>query len=130
MTGRRILVISQDRWLLDRLRDLLDSAGFEAEIALSGAVGATIAVERRVDLLLADEAVDDFHNVRKIKDPASSTYRLPAIVIKANGGVPKQDVGRLFPSAVLNRNFENKDLITNIKNALSHRDGLSVKNCA
>ena len=44
MPSKRILVISQDRWLLDRLRDILDSAGFEAEIALSGAVGVNIAV--------------------------------------------------------------------------------------
>lgn len=128
MAARRILVISQDRWLLDRLRDLLDSEGFEAEIALSGSVGATIAVERRVDLLLADEAVDDFQNVRKIKDPASSTYRLPAIIIKANGDAPKQEVMKLFPHAVLGRKFESKDLITNIRNAL--RGGVKVRSCA
>ena len=118
---------------MDRLRDVLDSAGIEAEIALSGSVGATIAVERRVDLLLADEAVEDFQNVRKIKDPAAMTYRLPAIVIKANGGVPKEDVMRLFPSAILNRNFEAKDLLTNIKRALSHRgEGklAKMRNCA
>jgi DNA-binding response OmpR family regulator len=130
MPGRRILVISQDRWLLDKLRDLLESEGFEAEIALSGSVGATVAVERRVDLLLADEAVDDFQNVRKIKDPAAATYRLPAIIIKANGDTPKQEVLRLFPDAILSRTFEPKDLITNIKKALSHRAGAKVRNCA
>jgi DNA-binding response OmpR family regulator len=117
--------------LLDRLREVLDSEGIETEIALSGAVGVTIAVERRVDLLLADEAVEDFHNVRKIKDPAASTYRLPAILIKANGGAPKQDVLRLFPHAVLNRDFGANDLLANIKQALSARPNLKfIKSCA
>jgi len=130
MAGRRVLVVSQDRWLLDRLREILDSAGYEAEIALNGAVGANIAVERRVDLLVADEAVEDFHNIRKIKDPAASTYRLPAIVIKANGQVPKEEVLRLFPSAILPRDFEAADLITNIKRALSSKPAAKTRACA
>ena len=130
MGSKRILVISQDRWLLDRLRDMLDSAGFEAEIALNGAVGASIAVERRVDLLVADEAVEDFQNVRKIKDPAAATYRLPAILIKANGDVPKPEVMKIFPSAVLSRNFESNDLIVNIKRALSERSKVGARVCA
>jgi len=130
MPSKRILVISQDRWLLDRLRDVLDSAGFEAEIALSGAVGVNIAVERRVDLMVADEAVEDFQNVRKIKDPAASTYRLPAILIKANGEAPKQEVMRIFPAAVLARNFEADELIASIKKALDRRVNTKKKACA
>ncbi len=130
MSMKRILVISQDRWLLDRLRDVLDNAGFEAEIALNGAVGATIAVERRVDLMVADEAVEDFQNVRKIKDPAASTYRLPAVLIKADGDVPKQEVMKIFPNAVLDRDFEASDLIVNIERALTQRKGVREKACA
>ena len=130
MPSTRILVISQDRWLLDRLRDVLDNAGFEAEIALSGAVGVNIAVERRVDLMVADEAVEDFQNVRKIKDPAAATYRLPAILIKANGEAPKQEVMRIFPSAVLARNFEADELIASIKKALDRRLNAKTKCCA
>ena len=52
MTIQRVLLVSQDRWLVDKIREVLDAAGVETEIALSGAVAARVAVERRVDLLL------------------------------------------------------------------------------
>ncbi len=127
MSGYRILLISQDRWLVDRLRDVLDSAGFEAEIALSGAVGARVAVERRVDLLLADEAVEDFHNVRKIKDPAAPTYRLPIIVIGADGKPTADDVRTLIPFAVVARNFDADDLVGKINQVMQYGEKLGAK---
>ncbi len=114
----RILLISQDRWLVDRVRVVLEGAGFETEIALSGAVGVNVAAERRLDLLLADEAVEDLHNVCKIKDPAAATYRLPAVVIAANCEPSKDLVGRLVPFAVLPREFDEKQLVSRIKRAL------------
>ncbi|MHC4712135.1 MAG: hypothetical protein ACYTAN_02545 [Planctomycetota bacterium] len=114
----RILLISQDRWLVDRIRVALESAGFETEIALSGAVGVNVAAERRLDLLLADEAVEDFHNICKIKDPAAATYRLPAVVIAANCEPSKEQVGRLVPFAVLPREFDEKQLVGRIKRAI------------
>ena len=118
MDSYRILLVSQDRWLVDRVRGVLEDAGYETEIALSGAVGVSVAQERRVDLLLADEAVDDLHNVRKIKDPAAATYRLPAVVIAANGEPAKDDVERLIPFAVFPREFEDKELLGKIARAL------------
>lgn len=130
MSSKRVLVISQDRWLLGRMRDVLDAAGFEAEIALSGAVGANVAIERRVDLLVADEAVEDFNNVRKIKDPAAPTYRLPAILIKINGDPPKEEALRLFPNAILPRNFEADVLISSINKALAACRKARSKACA
>lgn len=130
MPNRRVLIVSQDRWLLDRLRESFDNAGLETEIALSGAVGATIAVDRRVDLLLADEAVEDFKNVRKIKDPASSTYRLPAILIKANGGTPKEEAMRLFPYAVVSRDVAGEDLVAKIQEAMAKSGKSKTRVCA
>jgi len=130
MKNRRVLVISQDRWLLDKLREVLDRAGLETEIALSGAVGATVAIERRVDLLLADESVEDFKNVRKIKDPASPTYRLPAIVIKSNGDAPKEESLRLFPNAIVPREFDAEDLVAKIERALRASAKSKAKACA
>lgn len=118
MTSYRILLVSQDRWLVDRVRAVLENAGFEIEIALTGAVGVNVAAERRLDLLLADEAVEDFQNVRKIKDPASATYRLPAVVIAADTEPCKEDVGRLVPFAVLSREFDEKELLAKIDRAV------------
>ena len=118
MSAYRILLISQDRWLVDKVRETLEAAGFETEIALSGAVGGAVASERRVDLLLADEAVDDFHNVRKIKDPASPTYRLPAVIIAANSKPVKEDVQRLVPFAVFPREYDPEELVAKITRAV------------
>ncbi len=117
--SKRVLLISQDRWLVDRLREVLDGAGFETEIALSGAVGATVVLDRRVDLLLADEAVEDFHNVRKIKDPASPTYRLPVVIIAENEKPHKEDVARLIPFAVIPREFDPKELAAQMERAVA-----------
>jgi len=130
MLTKRVLLISQDRWLLDRLREVLDEAGMEAEIALSGAVGASIAFERRVDLLLADEAVEDFKNIRKIKDPASATYRLPAIVIKANGGSVREEAMKLYPNAVVDRDVDGKELVAKIEAAVKASRKAKARVCA
>lgn len=112
--GYRILLVSQDRWLVDRVRGILEDADFEIEIALTGAVGVSVARERRVDLLLVDEEIEDFHNVRKIKDPAAATYRLPVVVIAAESHAEKKAVDRLIPVAVFSREFEEKELLAKI----------------
>lgn len=112
--GYRILLVSQDRWLVDKVRGILEDADFEIEIALTGAVGVSVAVERRVDLLLVDEAIEDFHNICKIKDPASATYRLPAVVIAADGRPAKKQVDNLIPLAVFPREFDTKELLAKI----------------
>ena len=130
MSNNRVLIVSQDRWLLDRIREALDDAGFETEIALSGAVGYTIAVERRVDLLLADEGIDDFKNVRKIKDPASPTYRLPAIVIKANGGAPTEEAMKIYPNAIVPRDVDGQELAEKIRSAIKASRKAKARVCA
>ena len=123
----RILLVSQDRWLVDRVRSVLENAGFETEIALTGAVGASVAFDRRVDLLLADEAVEDFGNVAKIKDPAAPTYRLPAVVIAADSEPVKDEVGRLIPFAVFPRDFDEKKLVAKLNRALEFGEKLKRK---
>lgn len=120
----RILLVSQDRWLVDRIRSVLDDAGFEIEIALSGSVAAGVVFDRRVDLLLADEALEDFKNVTKIKDPASPTYRLPAVVIAADSEPSKEDVDRLMPFAVFPRDFDDEELVANLTRALEFGEKL------
>ncbi len=123
----RILLVSQDRWLVDRVRSVLDGAGFETEIALSGSVGFNVAHERRVDLLLADEAVEDFSKVAKIKDPAEPTYRLPAVVIAANTEPVKDEVSRLVPFAVFARDFDDAELVEKLKRAIDFGEKLKRK---
>lgn len=120
----RILLVSQDRWLVDRIRSVLDDAGFETEIALSGSVAAGVVFDRRVDLLLADEALEDFKNVTKIKDPASPTYRLPAVVIAADSEPSKEDVDRLMPFAVFPRDFDEEELVAKLIRALEFGEKL------
>ena len=120
----RILLASQDRWLVDRVRSVLDEAGFETEIALSGSVAASVAFDRRMDLLLADEAMEDFKNVTKIKDPASPTYRLPAVVIAADTEATKDDVARLMPFAVFPREFDEEELVAKLTRALEFGEKL------
>ena len=105
----------------------MENAGFEIEIALTGAVGVNVAAERRLDLLLADEAVEDFRNVCKIKDPAAATYRLPTVVIAADAKPSKDDVGRLVPFAVLPREFDDKELVDKITRAVKFSRKLKRK---
>ena len=107
-------MVSQDRWLVDRVRGILEDADFEIEIALTGAVGVSVALERRVDLLLVDEEIEDFHNVCKIKDPAAATYRLPVVVIAAEKRAAKKAVDSLMALAVFSREFEEKELLAKI----------------
>lgn len=123
----RVLLVSQDRWLVDKVREVLDDAGVETEIALSGAVAASVAVERRVDLLLVDEAVEDFHMVQKIKDPVAPTYRLPAVVIAAEAELVREDVQKLIPFAVFPREFDPEELLVKVLRAIEFGDRLAKR---
>ena len=60
MARARIIILEENRQVVDELRDDLDIAGFETEVALSCPVAFTILEERKMDLAIVgagDQAI-------------------------------------------------------------------------
>ena len=102
----RVLIIDEDRRVVDKLQELLAEKGYEAEIALSGDVGISIIEEREMSVALLNAKVghkQDWALVRKLKQSAP---RLPVVVFdgpKVKGlsrEARKAGVTKFLPSPV------------------------------
>ena len=78
MTRARILILEEDRQLVDELRDDLDLVGFETEVALSSQVAFTILEERKMDLAIVGASTQAIDTLRKLHQQFS---KLPIIFL-------------------------------------------------
>ena len=88
MLRPRVLIIEADRRTVDELQERFERHGYEAEVALSAAVGLDILAERRMDAAVVDaelESKDKWPLLRRLKQQAPD---LPVVLIngwKAKG---------------------------------------------
>ena len=82
-TGKRILVVEDNRDTADILRLLLELYGYEVTVAYSGPDGVRAAEQYRPDVVLCDiglPGLDGYGVARKLRDnPATAKARLIAV---------------------------------------------------
>jgi len=81
--ARRVLVVEDHQDTLETLRDLLELAGFEVEIAASGADGVAAARQFHPDVVLCDLGLPGMNGYEVAstlrRDPATASARLIAL---------------------------------------------------
>jgi two-component system CheB/CheR fusion protein len=89
-TGKRILVIEDNRDAADSLRLLLEFYGYEATVAYSGHDGVRAAEQFEPDVVLCDiglPGMDGYGVARKLRDnPATAKARLIAVTAYGQDG--------------------------------------------
>ncbi len=68
MPRARILILEEDRQIVDELRDNLELAGFETEVALGTQVAFSILDERKMDLVILGASIKEVEIFKKIND--------------------------------------------------------------
>jgi DNA-binding response OmpR family regulator len=64
----RILIVEENRQVVDELRDNLELAGFEPEVALNFQVALTILEERKMNLAILGTSIQDVGIIRKLHE--------------------------------------------------------------
>ena len=101
MAKPRILVIDDDRAILETISDILDAKGYEVQIAESGERGITLAEKEYYDVVIVDivmpemNGVEACHHIRNIS-PSSSVIMMtgyspanPLVRSAIDGGVKR-----------------------------------------
>ena len=85
---KRILVVDDDEDLLELLGDVLSTAGFEVELATTGAAALQKLREQKPDLLLTDFELGEMSGIELAKRARKLAGDLPVLVLTGHGGKP------------------------------------------
>jgi DNA-binding response OmpR family regulator len=87
MPQNRILVIDDDRIILDMLKLALERAEYEVTTALDGAEGLRLFREKKPDLVIADIAmpgIDGYQIVAQVREADRDDEHTPVIILTAH----------------------------------------------
>lgn len=81
MPSSRIMIVEDERQTVDTLRDLFEQYGYETEVALNRNVALNILQERKMDILIISEMVQDIPGIEIMCDIRKTNKSLPIIMI-------------------------------------------------
>lgn len=81
MPSSRIMIVEDERQTVDTLRDLFEQYGYETEVALNRNVALNILHERKMDVLIISEMVQDVPGIEIMNDIRKTNKSLPIIMI-------------------------------------------------
>lgn len=81
MPSSRIMIVEDERQTVDTLRDLFEQYGYETEVALSRNVALNILQERKMDIVIISETVQDIPGREILYDIRKTNKNLPIIMI-------------------------------------------------
>jgi DNA-binding response OmpR family regulator len=116
--ARKILVIEDERDILDLVRHYLEKEGFRTRTAADGGAGLTAARQERPDLIVLDlmlPGMDGLELCKKLRaDPA--TALTPVIMLTAKADETDRIVGlELGADDYLTKPFSPKELVARVK---------------
>jgi CheY-like chemotaxis protein len=120
--AKKILIVDDEKDLLDMLSFRLQSNGFEVSSALDGPSGIEKAKSDKPDLIILDlmmPKMDGYEVAKKLKKD-TATSNIPIIVLTA-AVTPdlNQKVCQVYAADCITKPFEPKDLIEKINKILS-----------
>src|SRR5262245_26133122 len=116
----KILVIDDDKSIVEMLKFLLSRAGHTVSTALDGKAGLTAAQQEKPDLIILDVMMPEMDGFTVsgtlFKDPA--LRKIPILILTARGNT--KDIFNLVPnvSLYIEKPFESRDLLEQIKKLL------------
>lgn len=126
----RILIVEDEKLLADSLRTLLQSKGFEVEVAYDGETGAEYALLGIYDLLILDvmmPGMDGYQVARQVRSKRCAT---PILMLTARSSLEDRIEGlNAGADYYLTKPFDTRELLACI-NALLRRQGNQVDELA
>lgn len=81
MPSARILIVEDERQTVDTLRDLFEQNGYETEVALNKQVALTILQERKMDIAIVSESVQEISGIEILYEMRKTIPNIPVIVV-------------------------------------------------
>lgn len=81
MPSARILIVEDERQIVDELRDLFEQYGYETEVALNKQVALTILQERSMDIAIISTMVQTVPGTEILYELRKLNAKLPVIMI-------------------------------------------------
>ncbi|MCM1411878.1 MAG: response regulator transcription factor [Lachnospiraceae bacterium] len=122
----KILVIEDEKLLADSIRDLLESKGFEVEVAYDGETGEEYAELGIYDLLILDVVMPGMNGYEVARMVRSKHCGTPILMLTARAGLEDRITGlNAGADYYLTKPFDTRELLACV-NALLRRQGAQV----
>jgi len=129
MENAKILVVEDDREVANIIKNILQNTGFNVPIVVSGGEAAISATKiLKPDLILMDIKLEGDIDGIKAAEKIKQSYEVPIIFLTANTEDDLLEIAsETGPLAFIIKPFKAKDLVVNVKNALSQRKTIPNK---
>jgi DNA-binding response OmpR family regulator len=87
MATPRVLVVDADRATIEALRDAIDRAGYDMEIALSPATALTILEQRQMDAVILDFDLAELKSAAIVRDLRRAAGASPLVGLATAGSM-------------------------------------------
>jgi len=122
MSLSKILVVDDDRNLLEVLKMRLESAQYEVFTALNEEDAVTTVSEKIVDLSIIDLQLGEEDGISVMKSVHAINPEIPAIILTAYGSIESAvEAMKKGAYSYLTKPFDPQDLLLQIENALESR---------
>ena len=86
-SGRSVLVIDDEQWILDLARELATAEGFDVEVALGGEEAIELLARRSFDAIVSDWKMPGLNGLRLYEHLRATDPRAAARVVFMTGDV-------------------------------------------
>jgi DNA-binding NtrC family response regulator len=119
MQKKRVLVIDDERIVLDSITKILKEENFEVDVTLSGRQGLEWAITKDYDIVLTDIRMPDMGGMRVLRDVKRAKPAMPVVIITGFGSVQSAvQAMKLGAAEYLEKPFAPDALVKVIQKAL------------
>lgn len=119
MKKKRVLVIDDERIVLDSITKILSPENFEVDVTLSGREGLAWAIAKDYDIVLTDLRMPDIGGMRVLRDVKRAKPALPVVMITGFGTVQSAvQAMKLGAAEFLEKPFAPDALVSVVQKAL------------
>ena len=119
MKKKKVLVIDDERIVLDSITKILKEEDLEVDVNLSGRQGLEWALQKEYDIVLTDLRMPDIGGMRGLRDIKRAKPAMPGVMITGFGSVQSAvQAMKLGAAEYLEKPFAPEDLVKVIQKAL------------
>jgi DNA-binding NtrC family response regulator len=120
MPNKKVLVIDDERIVIDSITKILKEERIDVESTLSGRQGVEMALQKDYDLVLSDLRMPDIGGMRVLRDIKRVKPKLPVVIITGYATVPSAvQAMKLGAAEILEKPFSPDGLVYTVQKALS-----------
>jgi len=122
MPNKKVLVIDDERIVIDSITKILKEERIDVEATLSGRQGLETALKKDYDLVLTDLRMPDIGGMRVLRDLKRAKPSLPVVMITGYATVPSAvQAMKLGAAEILEKPFSPDGLVAVVQKALEPR---------